>query len=101
MKLSFECPKEILIENLVTVQKAIAVKSTIPQLECYYIKAENDKITLIGNNQEISIQTQFNAEIEKCKVGDTVTLEIERDDTIFSYQLTLREYVPSYITSQS
>lgn len=64
MRLNFECPKEILIENLVTVQKAVAMKSTVPQLECYYIKAADDKITIIGNNLEISVKTEFTAEIE-------------------------------------
>lgn len=64
MKLKFICPKEILMENLLTVQKAVAVKSPTPQLECFYLKAENDDIILKGNNLEISIQTQFNAEIE-------------------------------------
>lgn len=63
MIISFECPKEILMENLVTVQKAVSVKSTIPQLECFYIEAKNGEITIIGNNLEISVKTKFEAEI--------------------------------------
>lgn len=64
MKIEFTCPKEILIENLLTVSKAVMMKSSVPQLECYYIKAYDDTITIIGNNTEISVLTQFNAEIE-------------------------------------
>lgn len=64
MILYFKCPKEILIENLVTVQKAVSMKSSVPQLECYYIKAEDETITIIGTNMEISVQAEFQAEIE-------------------------------------
>lgn len=59
-----------------------------------------DRIVSV-NGVEILTTAELNAEIEKYKVGDTVTLEIDRDGTSFSYQLTLKEYVPSYITNQS
>ncbi len=64
MIIEFECPKEILMENLLIVQKAVAMKSAVPQLECFYIEAKSNKITVIGNNYEISIKTEFNAETE-------------------------------------
>lgn len=64
MIIDFECPKEILMENLLTVQKAVAMKSSVPQLECFYIEAKEDMITVIGNNLEISVKASFPAETE-------------------------------------
>ena len=63
--MKFNCPKDILIENISTVSKAVSVKSPIPQLEGIYIKAEENSITLVSNNNEMAIKARFFAEIEE------------------------------------
>jgi len=63
--MKFSCPKEILIENISAVSKAVAQKSPIPHLEGIYIKADDNIITMIGNNTEIGIKAKFFAEVEK------------------------------------
>lgn len=68
--MKFQCLKEVFLENLSTVLKAISPKATIPQLEGVYIQAGDGMITLIGNNTEIAIQAVFEADI--LKEGNTV-----------------------------
>ena len=63
--MKFNCPKEILIENISTVMKAVAQKSPIPHLEGIYIRANDSIITMIGNNTEIAIKANFFAEVEE------------------------------------
>jgi len=63
--MKFNCPKDILIENISTVSKAVAQKSPIPHLEGIYFKAGESIITMIGNNTEIAIKANFFAEIEE------------------------------------
>lgn len=61
--MKFQCLKEVLLENLSTVLKAVSSKATVPQLEGVYLQAADDMITLIGNNTEIAIQSIFEADI--------------------------------------
>lgn len=63
--MKFQCLKEVLLENLSIVLKAVSSKATVPQLEGVYIQASDDMITLIGNNTEIAIQSVFEADILK------------------------------------
>ena len=63
--MKFQCLKEILLENLSTVLKAVSPKATVPQLEGVYIEAGEGMITLIGNNTEIAIKAVFEADIER------------------------------------
>ena len=62
--MKFSCPKDILIENISTVSKAVAQKSPIPHLEGLYFKASDNIITMIGNNTEIAIKAKFFAEVD-------------------------------------
>lgn len=68
--MKFNCLKEILLENLSTVLKAVSPKATVPQLEGVYIHAaQNGILTLIGNNTEISIKARFEADVEETGIG--------------------------------
>jgi DNA polymerase-3 subunit beta len=63
--MKFNCPKEILMENISVVSKAVSQKSPVAHLEGIYIEARDNVITLISNNTEIAIKTRFFAEIEE------------------------------------
>ncbi len=67
MKFSFL--KEVFLENLSTVLKAVSPKATVPQLEGVYISAYGNMITLIGNNTEIAIKARFEADVQEEGVG--------------------------------
>ena len=57
------CSKTNLLNCINTVQKAVSVKSTIQILEGILIKAYDDKLTMLGNDLEISIECSINADI--------------------------------------
>lgn len=61
----FNCDKNILLENLSIVLKAVSSKNILPQLESFYIEAWGENITLIGTNSEILIKTKIEADIKK------------------------------------
>lgn len=67
--MKFTCFKEILLENLSTVLKAVSPKATIPQLEGVYIHAEPTQLTLIGNNTEIAIKAKMEADVLEEGIG--------------------------------
>ena len=73
--MKFVCDGMILSDAAFTVNKACAVKTTTPVLECIKIKAENDGLTLTAYDGEISIEKKINAEIieegEVCVNGKT------------------------------
>ncbi|MDR3239860.1 MAG: DNA polymerase III subunit beta [Clostridiales bacterium] len=54
--MNFVMGKEILLENLSIVSKAVSSRSTMPILECVLISAE-DQVRLTGNNLEMGIET--------------------------------------------
>lgn len=57
------CEKQTLLDGISIVQKAVSTKSTLPILEGILIIADNDNITMIGNDLELSIQYTFPAQI--------------------------------------
>lgn len=65
MKMKFTSQKDILLENMNIVSKAVSQKGVTPEAECFYLKAEIDYLTLMANNGEISIKTRFEVEIEE------------------------------------
>ncbi|MBQ9713913.1 MAG: DNA polymerase III subunit beta [Clostridia bacterium] len=73
--MKFICNGTILSDAALTVSKACAVKTITPILECIKIKAENDGITLVAYDGEISIEKKVKAEIleegEICVNGKT------------------------------
>lgn len=68
MKLSFQ--KDILLNGINIVSKAIPSKTTMPILECILIDAGTDEIKLTGNDMELGIETKVEGEIlERGKIA--------------------------------
>lgn len=65
MKMELTAQKNLLLENMNIVSKAVSQKGATPETECFYLRAENDFLTLMANNGEISIKTRFEAEIKE------------------------------------
>jgi DNA polymerase-3 subunit beta len=57
------CSQHELEKTISTVQRAVAVKSSIPTLEGILIKAQSEKILLCGYNLEIGITTTITEQI--------------------------------------
>ncbi|MDR1253502.1 MAG: DNA polymerase III subunit beta [Oscillospiraceae bacterium] len=57
------CSQQKLEKSVLTVQRAVSAKSTIPTLEGILIKAYNNKILLCGYNLEIGITTTLTENI--------------------------------------
>lgn len=63
------CDKNVLIEAVNIVSKAVSSKSTLPVLEGILIEAEKEKIVLTGNDLELAIKHECNVQvIEEGKV---------------------------------
>lgn len=66
-----------LSEGLLKVSKAVAVRTTVAVLECILMKAENDGVTLLATDGELSIQKKIKADVleegEICVPGKTFT----------------------------
>ncbi|MCI1959962.1 MAG: DNA polymerase III subunit beta [Clostridia bacterium] len=64
MKLT--CNKEELLEGINIVSKAISTRTTMPILECILLSAEDEGLTLTGNDLEIGIKSSvIEADVEK------------------------------------
>jgi DNA polymerase III subunit beta len=63
--MKFKCQKAELQNAISTVQKAVTGKSTMQVLEGIYINAQGDKLTLIGSDTDLSIETKLNCEINE------------------------------------
>jgi len=59
----FTCTKQEFLESISIVQKAITGKSTMPILEGIFIKTNENSLTLIGSDIDVSIETTVNANI--------------------------------------
>jgi len=82
------------------------IKHRIDTVGVYIVSSQYDAQSLLNKDRIVSVNEieiftteELNEIMKQYKVGDTVSLVIERDDQIFSYNLTLREYVPDYITA--
>ncbi|MDR1628151.1 MAG: DNA polymerase III subunit beta [Oscillospiraceae bacterium] len=64
------CSKTDLVETLSVVQRAVSAKSNLAALEGVLLKAENQKLTILGYNMEYGIITSIEAQVEK--EGDIV-----------------------------
>ena len=60
----------------------------------YSAELKNRDRILSINGEKIATVNDMKAVFAKCSVGDTVTLEVAREDATSSVTLTLREYVP-------
>ncbi len=57
--------KTNLMKSVNIVSKAVSSKTTLPILECILLTAEDDALTLIGNDMEIGIKTSFEAVVRE------------------------------------
>lgn len=57
------CRQDLLLNSINTVLKACSTKTTLPILECIFIQATNSKLTLVGNNLELGIESTIPAEV--------------------------------------
>lgn len=96
--MKFVCDRAAITEAIGIVQKAVASRSTITALEGILITAENNKVTLTGNDLEIGIECIIGSEIiSEGKVitnsnlfgnairkmtGDTVTIESNENNIV-------------------
>lgn len=61
--MKFLCDQKVLSDAVSTVARAASGKSVLPVLEGIYIKADEQKITLTGNDMEIGIEAVIEAEV--------------------------------------
>ena len=61
--MKFSCEKQKLQEGVSIANKAITGKTTMPILEGIYISANNNTLTLIGSDMDVSIETKVEANI--------------------------------------
>lgn len=59
----FTCKKQLILEGISIVQKAITGKSTVHILEGIYINATSEGLTLIGSDMDVSIETKVDADV--------------------------------------
>lgn len=57
------CRQDLLINSINTVLKACSTKTTMPILECILLQATNGKLTLVGNNLELGIESTIEANV--------------------------------------
>lgn len=55
--------KTELMKGISAVQKAVAIKTTMPILTCLYIEAAGSDLKLVGNNLELGIETTLDATV--------------------------------------
>lgn len=68
--MKFVCKKNILQEAISIAQKAVTGKTTMPVLEGLLIKAEDNTLTIIGSDTDLSIETK--CDIESVSPGSVV-----------------------------
>ncbi|MCR1899243.1 DNA polymerase III subunit beta [Irregularibacter muris] len=61
--MNIKCSKNQLLEGVVTVQKAVSSRTTLPILEGIFIQAEENKIKLVATDLEIGIESYIEGEI--------------------------------------
>jgi len=62
--MKFNVSKNELLNAINIVSKAVSTRTTLPILECILIEAKNNKLKLTGNDLEIAIKTEINADVE-------------------------------------
>jgi hypothetical protein len=94
----FQCQKEVLLNTLNIVSKAVSPKASMPILEGIYINAGPEQIKIVGNDLELGIECNIGAEVyEEGSIvllsktfteivrklpNDTVTVKAQAADTI-------------------
>lgn len=84
------------------------IKYRIDKVGVYIVSSQYDSQHLLNkdrivsvNGTEIYTTEELNAIVDQFVVGESLSLVIERGDERFTYNLTLREYVPDYITAEA
>lgn len=57
------CDKDVINEKISIVQKAISNRTTQPSLQGILLKAEDQKITMIGSDLDLTIETELNCDV--------------------------------------
>lgn len=57
------CRQDLLLNSINNVLKACSTKTTMPILECILLTATNNKLTLVGNNLELGIESTIDADV--------------------------------------
>ncbi len=63
--------RDVLLNAINIVSKAVSSKTTMPILECILIRTEGDKIILTANDTELGIETYINDKCEVIEGGST------------------------------
>lgn len=63
--MQFTCNKNELVKAVGIVSKAVTGRSSLPILECLYMKAENGSLVLIGNDLDLGIRTEIDATVRE------------------------------------
>lgn len=66
--MNINCEKDLLINNISIVSKAVAQKTTLPILECILLTTDRSGFRLMANNLELSIETA-NMEADVFELG--------------------------------
>ncbi len=61
--MKFICSQKKFLESILTVQKAVSSKTTLPILEGIYIETYKDVLKLVGTDLELGIESYLKAEI--------------------------------------
>ncbi|HCS72958.1 MAG TPA: DNA polymerase III subunit beta [Clostridiales bacterium] len=61
--MKFTCSQKNFLEIILTVQKAVSTRSSMPILEGILIESEKDVIRLMGNNLDLAIESYMEANI--------------------------------------
>jgi len=97
----FICNKNDLIKGVNIVSKAVSSKTTMPILECILLEASSQKLTLIGNDMDMGIQTTIDSIIKEdgiiavnAKIFSEIIRKLPEDDihieTDYSNTITIR-----------
>ncbi len=63
--MKFYCNKTELVEKINVVQRAITNKSNSPILGCIFMQVYDNKLTMIGVDTDLSIETKINAVVDE------------------------------------
>ena len=64
--MKFVCQKDLLVEAVSNVSRAVCAKSPIPALEGILLKAQEGQLQLTGYDLELGIVTTIEAKTEQC-----------------------------------
>lgn len=63
--MDFICQREELVRGVATVERAVSTKENMPILEGIYVKAQQDRLTLVATDLEMSIECVVPARVER------------------------------------